>query len=368
MLRPRREGRRTWRPPSTGGRTTRGCRRRGPGRSTGCPRAGPPVGATGAGPTPAPAFSLRSVASPVENGCSNDRHATSRSMPRALVHHRDDDALVHDPRTDLDGPIVGRVAAGVLQELVDDAVDPRLVGQREQVPGDPGQHQDRRVEVAHVGDRPVDQRREVGVRDVQLERALFELGDLDDLVHQAGELVEGGLELLDELGAVLVAHVRVAEHVGDALGDGHGRPELVRDVRQELALRVRALFHLGLDVSDLRFQLLDPGERGSELAAEQGRRAARQHDRAFGGRQDRARGVVDAVFLQQVPGRSRGEHERHPAGVAQDASSRRWPRAGLHPGVVGPDGCPSAPPARARWRRRRAAARRPSRSPGRIRS
>ena len=63
----------------------------------------------------------------------------------ALVHHRNDDALVHDPRPDLDRPILGRVATGILQELMDDAVDPRLVRQREQVPGDPGQHQDRWV-------------------------------------------------------------------------------------------------------------------------------------------------------------------------------------------------------------------------------
>ena len=152
---------------------------------------------------------------------------------------------------------------------------------------------------------------------MQLERSLLELGDLDDLVDQPGQSVERRLQLPDELDTLLVAHVRVLQHVRDALGHGHGCPELVRDVRQELRFRGRALRHLGLHVADLLLELPDMRERCSEVAPQQRRGASGEHDRSARGRVDGSSGLVHAVLLQEVAGGAAREHQRHPAGVAE---------------------------------------------------
>src|SRR6185369_15275802 len=73
------------------------------------------------------------------------------------------------------------VPAGVVQQFPHHTADPRAVGDRHQLFGDRVVDLDLRVGKPALVDRVAQQRRQVDLGEVQLERATLELGDRDDL-------------------------------------------------------------------------------------------------------------------------------------------------------------------------------------------
>ena len=106
-------------------------------------------------PTPTPAFSLRSVASPVENGCS--KTATRRRghpVPWSVTETTMPSSI--DPRADLTERSSGEYRHAFSKSSW---MTPWILAssaRANRFPGGPGDDQDRRMEVAHVGNGPVD--------------------------------------------------------------------------------------------------------------------------------------------------------------------------------------------------------------------
>jgi hypothetical protein len=160
-----------------------------------------------------------------------------------------------------------------------------------------------------------DQRREVGVGQGQLERAALKLGERDDLVDDPDQLVERTRQLVEELGALLIGHRRVLQDVGDPLGHGHRRAELMRDVREEVGLGGGALRDVVAQGGQLALELARAVHRSRQLARQQPGDLSRQRHGAGGGAADRAERILDRILLQHVAGGTRCEDLGHPHGV-----------------------------------------------------
>ncbi len=98
----------------------------------------------------------------------------------------------------------------------------------------------------------------------------------DHLVYEAHQLVERGLELPEELVALGLGDVRVAQHVRDPLRHRDRGPELVGDVGQEVTLGRRPLRHVALDAFQLVLKLADAQDGRGQVLPEPVRRSRGQ--------------------------------------------------------------------------------------------
>ena len=364
-IRRRRAGRRTTRPPSSGMQNETRVPPPEPGRSTGCRRGGSRAGATDAArrrrrPSPCGAWPRRWRTAARR---SARRHRGPVPSPWSVTEMTI--PCVHDARTHLDRPILGGVAAGVVQELVD-----RRRGSWPRRRARAGSR-DPRASIGIDGCACPTSATALsisGARSVYSSRSSNVPRSssviVDDLVDEPDQLVQRRLQLPRNSLALLVAHARVLQHVGDALGDGHGRPELVGDVRQELGLRGGALRRRVSMSRELLLELADSRECGSErrspssvaaLRVSSDRRRSRPHG-------SRAAASSTAVVLQQVAGGAAREHQRHRGrGVADGAVHPTIAESGAASRSRRTSSTSLSPSSRARSRPRRAAAPRPSR-------
>ncbi len=177
-------------------------------------------------------------------------------QPGPLIGDRDKDALIGMAGTNLDLAAGRRVAAGVVQQLAHDVSEARGIAQHPEPTAHARPDRDLGIPAGRFLGGPVDERPQVHLGLAEREVAAFDLRDGDDLVDERHQLVEGDLQLAQEVGALLVADARVAEHVGDALGDGGRRSELVGHVRQELRLGRDVGRRLLANPHDLRLDLV----------------------------------------------------------------------------------------------------------------
>ena len=75
----------------------------------------------------------------------------------------------------------------------------------------------------------------------QLEFARVNLGKVEDVVDHGSQCAAGGLNGCHQ-GALLRAQVGFAEQIGGAQDSGHGRPQLMAHIRQELSLGLAGTF------------------------------------------------------------------------------------------------------------------------------
>ena len=161
----------------------------------------------------------------------------------------------------------------------------------------------------------------------------LELRHGDDLVDDRHQLVERSLELFEELGPLHLGNRRVPKDVGDPLGDGDRRPQLVGDVRQEVGLGGRARRDSWSLSSAARSRARGSARHRGQLVAEDHRRHGGQDDGAAAHRADRRHdGLVGAPPSSGRPTRRRrappppgrlGERARATSFVVGDGARRR---------------------------------------------
>ena len=159
---------------------------------------------------------------------------------RPGVRHVDPDGAVGRVEPDADGASVGRPAERVLQQVRDHLEDAVAVRDDRRRPVDPAQRVPNLPPARLVAERVVRVLHEVAHVDLLGLHGEPVGAELREVEHVADESLEPGRLVRDDLERrrheLRVVDQPVAERVDVALDRGEGRPELVRDRHQELAL------------------------------------------------------------------------------------------------------------------------------------
>ena len=226
---------------------------------------------------------------------SKIRSRSSAAMPGPLSATETSHFAVDPRRADVDLPAVGRELHRVREQVEDDLPDPPLVPRDDveaAVPVERDLDAFGRGLLTNHRDAALEGVLERERRDLQLDLAGLDLGQVEDVVDEGQQVVPRGEDVVEVLGLlrVHVADHSLAQHLREADDRVERRPQLVRHVGEEVRLVLARGLQLPVEAPELVVHPVHVRRQRTELVPVRDVHVAREV-----ARRDRGQPGVDAL-------------------------------------------------------------------------